>query len=144
MDASGASAGTTRDGGFTLVELLVVLMVLGILSSIAISVFLRQRDRAWDAEVVSDLRGAVTAQHTFLASSSPEAFATDMVELASAGFSPSPGEAYYGKVFAMTVAGNGSQSFCMTARSASGDFFGFGSETGLVRATAPLDAVTCS
>ncbi len=90
-----------------LVELLVVLMVLGILSSIAISVFLRQRDRAWDAEVVSDLRGAVTAQHTFLAGVNPEQFATDVPGLVSAGFAPSPGEAYFNRAFAMSVPPSG-------------------------------------
>ncbi len=130
--------------GFTLVELLVVLMVIGILSSIAISVFLRQRDKAWDAEVVSDLRGAVTAQHTYLAAASPEAFAADLAGLGSAGFVPSQGEAYHNREFAMTVAASGSEYFCMTARSGSGTYFGFGSDSGLVRGATPLDPVTCS
>jgi prepilin-type N-terminal cleavage/methylation domain-containing protein len=144
VSGSSPSTDLPREAGFTLVELLVVLMVIGILSSIAISVFLRQRDKAWDAEVVSDLRGAVTAQHTFLASTSPETFATDMAGLISAGFTPSPGEAYHNRVFAMTVTSSGSESFCMTAQSGSGTYFGFGSDAGLVRAAVPLDPATCS
>ncbi len=144
MSGSSPSTNLHREAGFTLVELLVVLMVIGILSSIAISVFLRQRDKAWDAEVVSDLRSAVTAQYTFLAGANPEAFALDLSDLVSAGFAPSPGEAYHNRVFAMTVNATGSESFCMTTRSGSGTYFGFGSDAGLVRAAAPLDSATCA
>jgi type IV pilus assembly protein PilA len=144
MDRSRDTSELHREAGFTLVELLVVLMIIGILSTIAISVFLRQRDKAWDADVVSDLRGAVTAQHTFLAGSSPEAFAVDVPQLVSAGFAPSSGDAYHDRVFAMTVTAVGSESFCMTARSGSGKYYAFGSATGLLQAASPLDPVTCS
>jgi len=44
-----------RDDGFSMVELLVVIIIIGILSAIAIPVFLHQRQRAADATLRSDL-----------------------------------------------------------------------------------------
>ncbi len=46
------------DAGFTLLELLIVVVIVGILATIAISAFVTQRDQARDAAVVSDLRHA--------------------------------------------------------------------------------------
>lgn len=45
-----------REDGFTLVEVLVVLIVIGVLLGIAIPAYISQRDRANDAVAQSDLR----------------------------------------------------------------------------------------
>lgn len=52
------------DSGFTLIELLVVILIIGVLSSIAIPVFLGQRQRAYDATVQSDMKNMATALET--------------------------------------------------------------------------------
>jgi type IV pilus assembly protein PilA len=61
-------AGHSRDeGGYSLIELLVVMLVIGILASIAIPSFLSQKDKALGAqakEVVSSARTAAEALAT--------------------------------------------------------------------------------
>jgi type IV pilus assembly protein PilA len=53
------------EGGFTLVELLVVMLILGLLAAIAIPSFFNQRDKARDADAKSSVRTAQTAVETY-------------------------------------------------------------------------------
>jgi type IV pilus assembly protein PilA len=53
------------EGGFTLVELLVVMLILGLLAAIAIPSFFNQRDKARDADAKSAARTAQTAVETY-------------------------------------------------------------------------------
>ena len=53
------------ESGFTLVELLVVMLILGLLAAIAIPSFFNQRDKARDADAKTQVRTAQTAMETY-------------------------------------------------------------------------------
>jgi type IV pilus assembly protein PilA len=54
-----------EESGFTLVELLVVMLILGLLAAIAIPSFFNQRDKARDADAKELVRTAQTAMETY-------------------------------------------------------------------------------
>jgi type IV pilus assembly protein PilA len=84
-----------RDGGFTLIELLVVVVIAGILVAIAVPAYVRQREKAYRAEAVSDIKNAALAAETFATEQPGNSYAAldgadqNATFLHSEGFRPS-------------------------------------------------------
>lgn len=80
--------------GFTLIELMIVVVIIGILVSIAIPKFANTKEKAYIASMKSDLRNLVTAEEAYFADSIAYTDQTDCNRPAapgSASWCPSTG-----------------------------------------------------
>jgi len=75
--------------GFTLIELMIVVAIIGLLAALAIPKFLKFQARAKTSEAKTNLKGLYTAQKSYLAEH--DAFAAD---LQSCGYEPERGNRY--------------------------------------------------
>ena len=80
---------SSKDSGFTLVEILVVIAVIGLLVAIAIPQFMTYRSEAIDAEMKSDLRNTAIAIEAYFAKQTVLPAST--AEIAGYGFQPTAG-----------------------------------------------------
>jgi prepilin-type N-terminal cleavage/methylation domain-containing protein len=67
---------TTRDG-FTLIELMIVIVIIGILASMAVSTWQHHKEDAIIAGMKSDLRNLATAEEAYLADNATYTSDTD-------------------------------------------------------------------
>lgn len=56
-----------NDRGFTLIEVLVVIVVIGVLSGLAIAQYARFRAKSYDSKVAAAVRGAATGEEAYYA-----------------------------------------------------------------------------
>jgi type IV pilus assembly protein PilA len=132
---------TKDDEGFTLIELMVVVLIIAILIAIAIPTFLGAQDRARDRGAQSDLRNAVTAAKTIATDDAGKFTNVNAASLLSAEgaltfVSGAPGDDEVG-VFATA------SSVVLIKESASGEVFGTAAdETGKVVTCRDAAAIT--
>jgi prepilin-type N-terminal cleavage/methylation domain-containing protein len=103
-----------EDNGFTLIELLLVILIIAILATIAIPVFLAQRERAWNSQVQSALKNAATAQESYSTDNEGN-YATTVAELEDEGLRFGATEVDF---VDSDITAVGSIGYCMEARSA--------------------------
>jgi prepilin-type N-terminal cleavage/methylation domain-containing protein len=73
-----------RNEGFTLVEILIIIVIIGLLAVIAIPQFIGYRSQAIDAQIKSDLRNAAVAVESYFTKKS--VYPSSVAEIEGYGF----------------------------------------------------------
>ena len=149
-----------REAGFTLIELMVVVLIIAILIAIAIPTFLGARARAQDRAAQSSLRNALTAEKTYYTDNQAYVATAGAPELkaiepsltfdAAANAAPTVGSVAYGlNAGAITLGTKSASGTCFYLRdtptgATAGTTYGTFTPAGGAACTAPNAAVVAS
>jgi type IV pilus assembly protein PilA len=112
-----------REGGFTLIELMVVVLIIAILIAIAIPTFLGARQRAQDRAAQSNLRNALTAEKTYYTDKQAYTAATASVKSIEPSLTFSTAAAAAQGTVSVVVSGALNDIVTLGTKSASGTCF---------------------
>ncbi len=133
--------------GFSLIELMIVVLVVGIIASIAVPNLVQSKMAARESTAISAVRSLVTAQVAFAAKAGSGSFAADLTELQTANLIDSVLGSGTGEAYSFSVSGSGVQ-YTIDARplvyGSSGVRSFFTDESGAIRYTTADAAATAS
>jgi len=104
-----------EEKGFSLIELLIVVAVIGIIAAIAVPNLVKSKAVANEGAAISAVRAVVTAQMTYAVKGGSGSFAADLTELQAANLIDSVLGSGTLEAYSLSVSGN-SAGFAVNAR----------------------------